>query len=167
MFFIFTSPGSWISPDSTTSTSGRLATSSADRSSGRATSVITQPGLTAMMSRTRFPAPEVAVTMRSMSPRCSLGVAAFDVVLETQQLCRLGRHQPQLIAGERQQPGADRPDGPTCAHHHDLSPDTSLVVELGEPELHQRLVRRPQGTGGAVAIASRDRQGSLLGYCHA
>ena len=76
MFFIRTVPGSSISPDSMTSTSGRFATSSAERSSGRATSVITQPGFTAMMSRTRLPAPEVAVTMRSMSARCSSGVAA-------------------------------------------------------------------------------------------
>jgi len=65
------------------------------------------------------------------------------------------------------QPGADRPDGPGGAHHHDLALDPSLVVELGEPELQQRLVRRPQGAGCAVAVAGRDRQGSLLGHCHA
>ncbi len=67
MFFIVTSPGSWISPDSMTSTSGRLATSSGGRSSGRATSVMTQPGLTFMMSSTFLPAPEVAVTIMSIS----------------------------------------------------------------------------------------------------
>jgi hypothetical protein len=67
MFFIDTSPGSSISPDSITSTSGRLATSSGGRSSGRATSVMTQPGLTFMMSRIFLPAPEVAVTIMSMS----------------------------------------------------------------------------------------------------
>ena len=66
--FIFTSPGREISPDSMTSTSGRFATSSGDRSSGRATSVITQPGLTCMISRIFLPAPEVAVTIMSMSP---------------------------------------------------------------------------------------------------
>jgi hypothetical protein len=59
--------GSSISPDSTTSTSGRLATSSGGRSSGRATSVITQPGLTRVMSRIFLPAPEVDVTIMSMS----------------------------------------------------------------------------------------------------
>ena len=73
------SPGSLISPDSTTSTSGRLATSSADRSSGRATSVMTAPGLTCMMSRTRLPAPEVAVTMASISGSASSGVAATKI----------------------------------------------------------------------------------------
>ena len=59
--------GSSISPDSITSTSGRLATSLAGRSSGRATSVITQPGLTLVMSRIDLPAPEVLVTIMSMS----------------------------------------------------------------------------------------------------
>ena len=67
MFFIATLPGSRISPDSITSTSGRLATSSGGRSSGRATSVITHPGLTFMMSRIFLPAPDVAVTIMSMS----------------------------------------------------------------------------------------------------
>ena len=67
MFFIDTLPGSRISPDSITSTSGRLATSAGGRSSGRATSVITQPGLTFMMSRIFLPAPDVAVTIMSMS----------------------------------------------------------------------------------------------------
>ena len=59
--------GSSISPDSMTSTSGRLATSSGGRSSGRATSVMTQPGLTLVMSRIFLPAPEVLVTIMSMS----------------------------------------------------------------------------------------------------
>lgn len=69
MFFMRTSPGSSISPDSMTSTSGRRATSSGERSSGRATSVMTHPGFTSVMSSTRLPAPEVAVTIRSMSAR--------------------------------------------------------------------------------------------------
>ena len=60
--------GSSISPDSITSTSGRLATSEGGRSSGRATSVMTQPGLTFMMSRIFLPAPEVLVTIMSISP---------------------------------------------------------------------------------------------------
>ncbi len=59
-----------------TSTSGRLRTSSGGRSSGRATSVITQPGLTCMMSSTFLPAPEVAVTIMSISPRWRSGRAA-------------------------------------------------------------------------------------------
>ena len=63
--------GNSISPDSMTSTSGRLATSSGGRSSGRATSVMTQPGLTLVMSRIFLPAPEVDVTIMSMSPSSS------------------------------------------------------------------------------------------------
>ena len=123
MFFIRTSPGSSISPDSTTSTSGRLATSSADRSSGRATSVMTHPGLTAMMSSTRLPAPEVAVTITSISARCSFGlrrhgswlaVVALDLLPEREQLGRLRRNQPQVVAGQRQQPRAHRADAPVA-----------------------------------------------------
>ena len=75
MFFILTSPGNRISPDSITSTSGRLATSAAGKSRGRATSVMTHPGLTFMMSRTFLPAPEVAVTIMSIAAMC---VSAFD-----------------------------------------------------------------------------------------
>ena len=72
LFMPCTGVGSSISPDSITSTSGRLATSEAGRSSGRATSVMTQPGLTFMMSRISLPAPEVEVTIMSMSASSEL-----------------------------------------------------------------------------------------------
>ena len=72
LFKPLTLVGSSISPDSMTSTSGRLATSEAGRSSGRATSVITQPGLTRMMSKISLPAPEVEVTIMSISANKSL-----------------------------------------------------------------------------------------------
>ena len=53
-----------------------MATSSADMSSGLATSVMTQPGLTFMMSRTLLPAADVAVTMTSISLSTADGLVA-------------------------------------------------------------------------------------------
>ena len=146
-------------------------------SSGRATSVMTQPGLTRMMSSTLCPAAEVAVTITSTSGKASDGtgrdvqvgtrIVPFDVLLELEQLGGLGRDEPQLVAGERQEAGAGRPDRPRGADHHRLAVEDAVVVDLGDAEPAHRLGGRPQRARGAVAVARGHRQRRLLRDGHA
>ena len=145
---------------------GALATSSAERSSGRATSVITAPGLTCMMSEHPLARPGVAVTMASMSGSASSGVAATKIwPAGSHSRCRpsvravsppLGLDHPVRHRPSRQQARA-----PTRSRrsldHHGLAQQTP-PVDIGDPGSREQRVVQSTAPRGAVAVPGRDRQ---------
>ncbi|MCU0924082.1 MAG: hypothetical protein MUF16_27820, partial [Burkholderiaceae bacterium] len=99
-----------------------------------------------------------------------LGVWRFlqDGILQRQQLGGLGRHQVDLLGGPHQQPRAGRANGAGGAHHHGLEPDALLALgPRQQVHAQQRVVRRPQRTAGAVAVAGGDGQRRAARHRHA
>ena len=171
-----TSPGSSISPDSTTSTSGRLATSSADRSSGRATSVMTAARLDLHDVEHPLAGARGGGDDDVHVGQVLVGVAATWIfargfsrsmsAFSASSLAGLRGDQPQLVAGHGQQPRAHRADRAGRTDHHRLALHPALLVDFGDAESADRVVRGPQRTGGAVAVAGGDRQRRALGHRH-
>ena len=93
-------------------------------------------------------------------------VVPLDLLLDLEQLGRLGRDEPDLVGGEREQPGTDRADRAGRADDHRLAVDDAVLVGLDDVEPTQRLVSRPERARGAVAVAGRDRQRCLFGDGH-
>ena len=146
----------------------------AERSNGRATSVMTAPGFTFMMSSTFLPAPEVAVTMTSMSAMCSsasaprgpspaglsrsissLSASSFAGSMETSQ------SSSAAIASSRAHTEPMAPVAPTTIALPLMCPFASTSRDT---ESADRVVGGPQRTRGAVGVARGYGKRCALGH---